>query len=77
MEDRARQALYLQALQPMAETQADRKSYGFWPKRRCVDAIDRCFKVLRQKGSACWILEGDIQGFFEHIAFSWLENPSP
>jgi RNA-directed DNA polymerase len=64
MEDRARQALYLQALQPIAETQADRNSYGFRPKRRCADAIDQCFKVLRQKGSACWILEGDIQGFF-------------
>lgn len=77
MEDRARQALYLQALQPIAETQADRNSYGFRPKRRCADAIDQCFKVLRQKGSACWILEGDIQGFFDHIAFSWIEEHIP
>jgi RNA-directed DNA polymerase len=69
MEDRARQALYLQALQPIAETQADRNSYGFRPKRRCADAIDQCFKVLRQKGSACWILEGDIQGFFRPHRF--------
>jgi RNA-directed DNA polymerase len=77
MEDRARQALYLQALQPIAETQADRNSYGFRPKRRCADAIDQCFKVLRQKGSACWIWEGDIQGFFDHIAFSWIEEHIP
>jgi RNA-directed DNA polymerase len=60
MEDRARQAVYLQVLQPIAETTADRNSYGFRPKRRCADAIDQCFKALRQKGSATWILEGDI-----------------
>jgi RNA-directed DNA polymerase len=52
MEDRARQAVYLQALQPIAETQADPNSYGFRPKRRCADAIDQCFKMLRQKTSA-------------------------
>jgi RNA-directed DNA polymerase len=77
LEDRARQAVYLQALQPIAETQADPNSYGFRPKRRCADAIDQCFKVLRQQTSAPWILEGDIQGFFDHIAFSWIEEHTP
>lgn len=77
MEDRARQALYLQTLQPIAETQADHNSYGFRPKRRCADALDQCFKALRQKTSATWILEGDIEGFFDHIAFSWIEEHIP
>jgi RNA-directed DNA polymerase len=77
LDDRARQAVYLQALQPIAETQADPNSYGFRPKRRCADAIDQCFKVLRQKSSATWILEGDIHGFFDHIAFSWIEAHIP
>jgi RNA-directed DNA polymerase len=77
MEDRARQALYLQALEPIAETQADPNSYGFRPKRRCADAIDQCFKVLSQPDSATWILEGDIQGFFDHIAFPWIEEHIP
>jgi RNA-directed DNA polymerase len=77
MEDRARQALYLQTLQPIAETQADHNSYGFRPQRRCADAIDQCFKALRQKTSATWILEGDIEGFFDHIAFSWIEDHIP
>jgi RNA-directed DNA polymerase len=31
MEDRARQAVYLQVLQPIAETTADRNFYGFLP----------------------------------------------
>lgn len=77
MEDRARQAVYLQALQPIAETQADHNSYGFRPKRRCADAIAQCFKALRQKDSATGILEGDIQGFFDHIAFAWIEEHTP
>jgi RNA-directed DNA polymerase len=77
MEGRARQAVYLQVLQPIAETTADRNSYGFRPKRRCADAIDQCFKALRQKDSATWILEGDIEGFFDHIAFPWLEDHLP
>jgi len=75
--DRARQAVYLQALQPVAETTADQNSYGFRPMRRCADAIDQCFKVLRQKSSATWILEGDIQGFFDHLRFSWIEAHIP
>src|SRR5712692_8281671 len=59
--DRGQQALWLQALEPIAETLADRNSYGFRPKRRCADAIDQCCKALRQKDTATWILEGDIQ----------------
>jgi RNA-directed DNA polymerase len=77
MGDRARQALYLQALQPIAETVADPNSYGFRPKRQCADAIDQCFNVLRQHTSATWILEGDIHGFFDNIAFSWIEAHIP
>src|SRR5262244_433072 len=77
MVDRGKQALWLQALEPMAETRADRNSYGFRPKRRCADAIAQCFKALRQKTSATWILEGDIQGFFDHIAFAWIEEHTP
>jgi RNA-directed DNA polymerase len=71
MDDRARQALYLQALQPIAETTADPNSYGFRPKRQRADAIDQCFNVLRQHTSATWILEGDIHGFFGAPGQAW------
>ncbi len=70
MDDRARQAFYLQALQPVAETTADPNSYGLRPKRRCADAIDQCLKVLRQPTAAPWILEGDIEGFFDNMTFA-------
>ena len=45
--------------------------------RRCADAIDQCFKAMRQKATATWILEGDIQGFFDNIRFTWLETHIP
>ena len=61
----------------MAETLGDRNSYGFRPKRRCADAIDQCCNILRQKTSAPWVLAGDIQGFFDHISFAWLEAHIP
>ena len=77
LEDRARQAVYLHALQPIAETTGEPNSYGFRPKRQGADAIDQCFKILRQKTSASWILEGDIQGFFDNIAFSWIGQHVP
>jgi RNA-directed DNA polymerase len=77
LEDRARQAIHLQALQPIAETTADPNSYGFRPKRRCADAIAQCFNIFRQPTAATWIMEGDIEGFFDHIAFPWLEQHIP
>jgi RNA-directed DNA polymerase len=77
MEDRARQALHMLALQPIAETLGDINSYGFRSKRRCADAIDQIFKILRQKGSSQWILEADIKGFFDNIDFEWIMQHIP
>ena len=46
MKDRAMQALYLMALNPVAETTADRHSYGFRRERCTVDAILKCHTIL-------------------------------
>ncbi len=72
MFDRAIQALFLLALEPVAEVTADPHSYGFRPKRSAADAIERCFVVLAQKTSANWVLEGDIKGCFDHISHDWM-----
>jgi len=77
MLDRAMQALYLQALDPVAETTADPNSYGFRPERSTADAIEQCFNVLARQVSATWILEGDIRGCFDHISHDWLEAHIP
>src|SRR5208283_3121278 len=63
MKDRAMQALYLLALEPIAETAADPNSYGFRPKRSTADALQQCFNVLCRACSPQWVLEGDIKAF--------------
>jgi len=60
MNDRAQQALYLLALDPVVETNADRNSYGFRQQRSCADAMEQCFTTLSQPNPQ-WILEGDIK----------------
>lgn len=65
MKDRAQQALYLMALDPVAETICDNSSYGFRKERSTADAIKHVFDILSRKNSAKWILEGDIKGCFD------------
>ncbi len=72
MRDRAMQALYLQALEPVAETVADPHSYGFRPARSCADALEQVHKALTGKGAAEWVLEGDIKACFDQIDHDWL-----
>jgi RNA-directed DNA polymerase len=77
MKDRAMQALYLLALEPIAETKADKNSYGFRPERSCADAIEACFTALGQKACAQWVLEGDIKGCFDNISHEWMIGNIP
>ena len=65
MKDRAMQALYLLALDPIAESRADPNSYGFRKERSTADAIDQCHTVLSNRAGAEWILEGDIKACFD------------
>ena len=77
MKDRAMQALYLLALAPVAETTADRKSFGFRPERSTADAIEQCHNALSARHSAQWVLEGDIKGCFDHISHDWMLRHIP
>ena len=77
MKDRAMQALYLQALDPIAETKADPNSYGFRKERSCADAMEQCATVLSHSTSAQWILEGDIKSCFDKISHAWLLTHIP
>jgi RNA-directed DNA polymerase len=74
--DRAMQALFLMALDPVAETTADDASYGFRQGRSCADAIERCFSSFHHSNPA-WILEGDIKGCFDNISHEWLLGHVP
>lgn len=77
MYDRAMQALYALALDPVSESTADTKSFGFRPYRGAHDACGQLFCALAKKHSAKWILEGDIKGCFDNISHDWLIDNIP
>lgn len=77
MKDRAMQALHLLALEPVSETLADNKSYGFRPERSTADAREQCFTVLANAKRPQWILEGDIKGCFDNISHQWMLENAP
>ncbi len=73
MKDRAMQALYLLAVNPVAETTADHSSYGFRPGRCTADALVYLHTVLSNaQGAPGWVLEGDITSCFDRISHDWL-----
>lgn len=78
MHDRAMQALYALALDPVSEATADTKSFGFRKERCAQDACEYIFGALaRRDVSPNWILEGDIKGCFDHISHEWLLENIP
>ena len=77
MKDRAMQALYALALQPVAETTADKRSFGFRLFRSAQDASQLIFACLAHPMSAQWILESDIHGCFDNISHEWLKKLIP
>jgi RNA-directed DNA polymerase len=72
MFDRAQQALYQLALDPVAETVLDPNSYGFRRERATADAIQQCFNSLAKTSSPSWVLEGDIHACYDEIAHDWM-----
>ncbi|CAA9304276.1 MAG: Retron-type RNA-directed DNA polymerase, partial [uncultured Chloroflexia bacterium] len=72
IKDRAMQALYLLALEPIAETMADPNSYGFRVNRSTADAMEQCFITLAKQQAPQWVLEGDIKACFDRISHEWL-----
>jgi RNA-directed DNA polymerase len=77
MSDRAMQALYLLALDPVAETIADPNSYGFRQERSTADAIEQCFTALARSSSAPWALKCDIGSCFDKLSHQWLKTHIP
>jgi RNA-directed DNA polymerase len=72
MRDRAMQALFLLALEPVSESTSDPNSYGFRSNRSTADAMSQLFVSLSSKASAQWVLEADIAGCFDNINHEWL-----
>lgn len=72
MMDRAQQALHLLALDPVLESVSDPNSYGFRKNRSTADAMSQMFLRLSRRASAQWVLDADIEGFFDNINHDWL-----
>jgi RNA-directed DNA polymerase len=77
MYDRAIQAVYALALQPVAETLADNRSFGFRLFRSAQDACQQAFACLAHPKSSQWMLECDIKGCFDNISHEWLKANIP
>ncbi len=71
------QALHKVALAPVAETLADRNSYGFREGRSCADATAAAFNALSKPNSAAWILDADILGCYDNIQQEWMLDNIP
>lgn len=77
LHDRAMQALWQLAVDPVAEVMADPNSYGFRPKRSVADAICQTHIVLSRRKCAKWVFEGDIKACFDSISHDWLLQNIP
>lgn len=65
IQDRAKQALALLALEPEWEAKFEKNSYGFRPGRRPHDAIEAIHSSINK--SPKYVLDGDIRKCFDQI----------
>jgi RNA-directed DNA polymerase len=72
IKDRAMQALYALALDPIEYATGDRSSFGFRKSRSTKDACHQIFNCVSKRYSAQWILEADIRACFDMISHEWL-----
>jgi RNA-directed DNA polymerase len=64
--DRIEQAMIMNSLEPEWESVFEPNSYGFRQGRSCQDAIEQIFNQTSRWHD--FVLEADIQGFFDNIA---------
>lgn len=77
MLDRAVQAVYLLAVDPVVETNSDKNSFGFRKFRSQHDAIAYIRSILDKKVSPNYILEADISKCFDKINHKFLLQNTP
>lgn len=77
MMDRAVQAVYLLAVDPVVETNSDKNSFGFRKFRSQHDALAYIRSILDKKVSPNFILEADISKCFDKINHKFLVQNTP
>jgi group II intron reverse transcriptase/maturase len=71
LEDKIVQQAVAEVLNAIYEGDFYGFSYGFRPNRGCHDALDALYVALDRK-KICWVLDADIQGFFDSISHNWM-----
>ena len=77
MYDRAMQAIWQQALDPVAEVLSDPFSHGFRRFRSCWDAREHIHAIFAGPRRAEWVLDADISKCFDQISHDWLLENIP
>lgn len=67
LEDKIVQLLCGKILEAIYEDSFHRHSYGFRPKRNAHQALARLYSVIRERQNACWVVEMDIEKFFNSV----------
>lgn len=75
--DRAMSVLYGYSLIPVAEAQAERKSFAFRPGRSTQDAQAYVLECLKGSNAPTIVVCADIKAYFAHIHHSWLLKHVP
>ena len=65
--DRVVQMALKMLLEPIFESDFLNCSYGFRPKRRTLDAIETCYRLINPRNSYFWVIEGDIRSYFDRV----------
>ena len=71
VEDKIVQAALVKVLESIYEEDFLGLSYGFRPGRNPHRALDALYCALTEK-KVSWVLDADIQGFFDHLDHDWL-----
>jgi group II intron reverse transcriptase/maturase len=71
LEDKIVQHAVSEVLKTIFEADFYGFSYGFRPGRGCHDALDALYVGIEQK-KVNWVLDADIQGFFDSISHEWM-----
>lgn len=75
--DRAMQCLYAFALDPVAESWADRNSYAYRKGRSAYDLNEFIKATLSVENAPTWLFITDVQHCYESISHEWIKAHIP
>lgn len=75
--DKAMLMLYSYALDPVAESTADKRSFFARKGRSAHDAHAYIMRDLELPDAPEWIVRADVKAFFDHIVHGWLIDNIP